>query len=371
MKKLLLVTFAVITFIPAFAYFVSCLTPYISPVAFWPMAFLALGLPYLASSVFILALVWIFIKKRVGLCMFLLFFAGFQNLFATFALNFSEKSSYSKPPESLRVLTWNVRGFDNPTIGPDSLTSVRAQMFQYIAKVNPDVLCLQEFVEHEFPGTFSNTADLRKLGYLYNYKTNAPLNFSNAVSAITSAAIFSKTPMIDTNRVLLGDSSYREYLASAVISFQNKKLRIFTTHFKSINLFASHPVNNNRVIFYGDSNFVYTSSKFEKLRAFAQAHSKEALIAKAEMTKSVFPIVIGLDMNSIPTSYQYHFMAAGLQDAFKLNGWGLGTTMADLPKTLRIDFLLADCRLAIINYCKDEIYLSDHFPQFMDVKWKK
>jgi endonuclease/exonuclease/phosphatase family metal-dependent hydrolase len=76
-------------------------------------------------------------------------------------------------------------------------------------------------------------------------------------------------------------------------------------------------------------------------------------------------------MNSVPTSYPYFKVSSGLQDAFKVKGCGLGTTMSNLPKTLRIDFIFADKRLEIINYHKDEVDLSDHFPQFIDVKWKE
>ena len=371
MKKFFIAPFAVITFVPAFTYFVSCLTPYISPVHFWPMAFLALGFPYLAPVIIILAFIWTFIRRKVALLLFLLFFAGFQNLFATFALNISEKSTISKEPGSLRILTWNVRGFDNPSINADSLTSVRTQMFNYISEVNPDVLCLQEFIEHHLPGTFSNTADLIKRGYTYQYKTNEVVHEVSSGTLVTSSAIFSKIPIIDSGKVMLGDPSYTEYLAFADISFQNKTIRVFATHFKSINLFAGPAGDKNRVVFYGDSDFVYRSTKFEKLKAFGQAHSREALIAKKAINQSPSPVIVGLDMNSVPTSYPYHVMSAGLQDGFKLNGWGLGTTMDNLPKTLRIDFLLADKKLVITNFHKDEVHLSDHFPQFIDVKWKK
>lgn len=370
MRKFFIAALAVITFIPALTWLVSCLTPYISPVHFWPMAFLALGSPYVALVILILAFVWLFIRKKVAIFLFLLFFAGFQNLFATFALNPVATPPVAKDSGSLRILTWNVRGFDNPTIGADSLTSTRAQMFGYIARVQPDVLCLQEFVEHHLPGTFSNTQALQKLGYIYYYKSNEVIHRINGWAMVTSSAIFSKKPIIDSAKVMLGDSSYPEYLASADISFQNKTLRVFATHFKSINLFAQPTDKTNKVIFYGDSDFVYHSTKFEKLKAFGQAHSKEALIAKEVMNRSPFPVILGADMNSVPTSYAYHTMAAGLQDAFKLNGWGLGTTMEDLPKTLRIDYLLVDKKLLIKNFHKDDVSLSDHFPQFIDVSWR-
>ncbi|MCW3082259.1 endonuclease/exonuclease/phosphatase family protein [Segetibacter sp.] len=371
MKKFFFTVLAVITLISALAYFASCFTPYISPVHFWPMAFLALGFPYLAAVILILAFLWLFIRRQAALFLILLFFVGFQNLSSTFALNPFVKSTIAKDTGSLRILTWNVKGFDNPSIGMDTIHSIRKRMFDYIAMVNPDVLCVQEFAEHYVKGTFSNTEDLKKMGYLYVNRTDEINLIANYGTIATGSAIFSKTPIIASSKVLLGDPSYTEYLTSADISFQNKTIRIFSTHFKSLNLFANPSETGNRVRFYGDSNFVYLDSKFSKLKSFAQAHSKEALIAKSAINKSPFPVIIGTDMNSVPTSYPYRTMSANLQDAFKLKGCGLGATMDSLPKTLRIDFLFIDKKLSIKSFGRDEVHLSDHFPQFVDVKWKE
>ena len=369
MKKFLFLAFTIITFLPAVTYFFSCFTPYISPVEFWPMAFLALGFPYLAPVIIVLAIIWFFIDKRVFLALLLLFFLGFQNLFSTFALSPSSTSTNAKVPGSLRVLTWNVRGFDNPSAQMDSLHSVRRQMFDYISKADPDVICIQEFSEHYVKGCLSNTAELIRRGYKHCFKTNEIVRVHSYGDVVSGSAIFSKIPISDTGKILLGDPSYTEYIAFADVLLQNKKVRIFATHFKSLNLFAGPVDTANKVVLYGDSNFIYHKNKFEKLKAFSIAHTKEAFIAKEVISKSPYPVIVGVDMNSVPTSYQLNYMASGLQDAFKLNGWGLGTTMDNLPKTLRIDFLLVDKKLSIKNYRKEVLHLSDHFPQFIDVVW--
>ena len=370
MKKFFIGLFAAITFVPAFTYLVSCLTPYISPVRFWPMAFLALGFPYLAVVLLFLALSWLFIRKRVALFLLMLFFAGFQNLFATFALDPSPKSNFSKDPGSLRILTWNVRGFDNSSEAIDTAHSVRKHIFDYISEVNPDVICFQEFAEHFIRGTFSNTAELRRLGYRYFYRTDEMPRHYPYGTVLSGTAIFSRLPIIDSHKTMLGDTSCPEYLACIDVLLQNKPIRIFATHFKSINLFANPVDTVNKVIFHGDDKFVYEAGKLKKIRVFAQEHAREAAIAKKAIDKSPYPVVVGTDMNSVPASYPYHTMSYGLQDAFKLKGWGLGTTLENLPKTLRIDFLLADKKLSIQKFREDDLHLSDHFPQFMDVSWK-
>lgn len=370
MKKLFISAFSVVTLVSSFVYFACCLTPYISPLSFWPMAFLALGFPYLAPVILFLALCWLFIRRKVALLLLVLFFAGFQNIVASFAIHPKPKSTGKKDPAALRILTWNVRGFDNPSAEYDTPNSVRRQMFDYISKVDPDVLCLQEFAEHYVKGCLSNTAELKKRGYIYIYKTNENVRNHSYGTVVSGSAIFSKLAISDTGKVMLGDPSNPEHICFANVFLENRPVRIFSTHFKSINLFAVPEDTSSKIAFYGDSDFVYHSSKFEKLKAFAQAHTREAFIAKNVILKSPHAAILGTDMNSVPASYQYHYMAKGLQDAFKQKGWGLGTTMADLPKTLRIDFLFVDKKLTIAEFYKDEVHLSDHFPQFIDVRWK-
>jgi len=367
MKKFLTRLFAVITIFATLAYFISCLTPYISPVTFWPMAFFALGFPYLAVVIIILAISWLFVKRKYALFLLLLLFAGFQNLFATFALNPSAPKDSAKEPTSLRILTWNVRGFDNPGFSADSGTSIRKRMYDYIKKTNPDVMCFQEFAEHLFPGVSSNTKELQKLGYIYYYRTDELPHRYVYGTILTGSAIFSKVPIINRGQIRLGDSSYQEHLVYTDVMLQNQKVRIFTTHFKSINLFAKPEDSDNKVIFHGDSNFVYRSTQFEKLKVFGQDHARQSLIVKKALNASPFPVVFTGDLNSVPTSYPYHMISSGLQDAFRLSGWGLGTTLDSLPKTLRIDFFFADKRLRITNYRKDDLPLSDHFPQIVDI----
>jgi endonuclease/exonuclease/phosphatase family metal-dependent hydrolase len=371
MRKVIIGAFVVFTSTVALTWTASCLTPYISPVRFWPMAFLALIFPYLVPVFILVALLWVFINKKIGLLLFLLFFVAFQNLFATFGFNPPPNAATKKPKGTLRILSWNVRGFDIPCAYADSPKALRRQMLAYISEVKPDILCLQEFSEYFVGGCYSNTEELQKRGYVYFYKTNEITQNHGYGPILTGSAIFSKIPITDTGRVMLGDPSYPEYLASADIILNGRPIRIYATHFKSINLFAETPQAGNRIILYGDSNFVYHKSKFEKLKAFAQAHSREAVIAKNAVLKSPFPVVIGTDMNSVPASYQYNVLARGLQDAFKLKGWGLGTTMDSLPKTLRIDYLLVDKQLSIKNFRKDNLHLSDHYHQFIDVSWKE
>ncbi len=369
MKKLLLTCLTVGTFLWVLIYFLSCLTPYITPRFFWPMSFLALGFPYLAAGIIGLIFIWLFIKKKISLFLVVILLAGYQNLFSTVGIHFL-KHPIARPAGALRILTWNVRGFDNPSTYIDTLGSIRQQMFDFIRETNPDIICTQEFTEHFGKGMVSNTTELLDLGYNYYYRTNEMSHLYPYGLVVSGSAIFSRLPITDSGKVMYNDSSYPEHLAYVDIQMQGKPLRIFSTHFKSFNFGSIYIENDNRAKYYGDTNFIYDASKFEKLKVFSQDQVLQSRLAKSILNKSPYPVIFCGDLNSVPTSYQYHTIADGLQDAFLQKGCGLGTTMDSLPKTLRIDYMLVDKKISIKNYFLKQLHLSDHYPQIIDVTWK-
>lgn len=373
MKKFVFRLFCIATFLTSILYFIGCLTPYISPAKVGFLAFFELAFPYLALAILVLILFWLFIHKKIVFLLLLLFLIGYKNILSSVAFHFpfAIENKKQQATTSLHILSWNVRGFDNPSINADSLISKRHQMFELIKQSGADILCLQEFNELYAPGVFSNINDLVTLGYRNYYLTNDTRRVLPWGINISESAIFSKIPLQDTGRVMLGDSSFPEYLGYATIMMDNKPLRIFTTHFKSINLFAQEVDTISTVIFHGDSEYVYKASKLEKLKTFSKEHVMQANIAKDVLNKCKTAFLFSADLNSVPTSHAYHIVSAGLQDAFLQKGWGLGATLDSLPATLRIDYMLASNQINIIEWKKEILHASDHYPQHIKIAWKE
>jgi endonuclease/exonuclease/phosphatase family metal-dependent hydrolase len=371
MKRFLYVSFIVVTWLVSLAYFVSCLTPYINPVHFSILVFFAIGFPFLALSILLIGVVWIFIRKKVPLILLLLFLVGFKNICSTLAFNFSSKSQYQGEENSLRIMSWNVRAFDNPAISGDSPASVRNRMFNYISEVNPDIICIQEFGEFDGPAFYLNTPVLEKMGYKYHCTPKETVTFHPYGVLYSNSAIFSKLAILDSTLIPYNDPTAPENLLCADVQFKGERLRVLSTHFRSMHLFQHVRDPEALVHLHGDSDFVYTASVPEKLTAFEKEHAMQAKIVKDYMNKSKVPIVFAADMNSVPASYAYNVVSAGLQDAFLKKGSGLGGALDSLPRTLRIDYLLVDPKLEIKNYHQQKISLSDHYPHYIDVKWKR
>ncbi|WP_207492003.1 endonuclease/exonuclease/phosphatase family protein [Aridibaculum aurantiacum] len=369
MRKFFYLLLVATTGLLAIVYFVSCLTPYISPVQLWPLAFLALGFPYLALAVLVYIILWLLVKKKVALYLLILLLLGFSNITSTIGFNIFSTEAPGREA-TLRVLAWNVRNFDNPANHADSANSVRRRMFRYIQQVNADVLLLQEMTEYVGPSFLSNNITLRQLGYKYYYKPKEIDNVHPYGTLQQGNAIFSKYPLIDTGSMVLNDPSYPQKILYADIQFEGKPVRLITTHFRSFHLFAKKK-HDPPVPFHNDTGFINNSSNFQKLKVIQQDHAEQAAATRKYIEASPYPVVFAADMNSVPASYAYHKTRGNMRDAFLSKSWGLGGSMDSMPKTLRIDHILVNKEIDIMYYKQQRLSLSDHYPHFADLKWKR
>jgi endonuclease/exonuclease/phosphatase family metal-dependent hydrolase len=370
MKKFFWFVFLAITIPVAIAYFFSCLTPYITPAAFWPLTFLALGFPVLATFLLCIIVVWLIVKRRVALILFVLLLLGYKNLSSTWALSIPHNFNYKKDTSALRIMSWNVRYFDKNERISDTPNSIRQKMIRYIRQANPDVILLQDYADYIGPLYVSNFYTIRdSLGFKYCYTSKDSTLKLGSCDYITGCAIFSKIPITDSNRIVYKNLAEPEGVYYADITFKNRKLRLYTTHLVSMNIRPHPGINNEQGKEKYDSAYKYGRNIIKTLKRYDQKHVKQAEFVKNLTSQSPYPAIITGDFNSVPSSYVYHTIKGDRQDAFLSKGLGLGHTYYALSKTLRIDYILVDRALKISQVTTPVLYLSDHFPVVTDVKW--
>ncbi len=369
MKAFIRKGFAFFTIVSIAVYLLSCLTPFISPIVFWPMTFLALGFPILAAGILLLVLTWFFIKKKTSLLLMLIFLCGYANLRSTFAINLPSSFNYKKDSTTLRIVTWNVRNFDNSARHAEAPDAIRRQMINYLEKLNADVLMCQEFMEYDNPVLYSNTQTMDSLGYHYAYATRDFIMYPSYGKCVYGCVIFSKFPFLDTGKIAFNNLPVLESLAHADISFRGKRLRLFTTHLISMNLRKLEEKRTDAFFPKYDSAFSFQNSMYQKLIHYDSLHVRQAHQLAAVAAQSPYPVIISGDMNSVPNSYVYHTVKGNRIDAFAERGFGLGTTYSSISSTLRIDYIFADPSLKLTQFATPKLYLSDHFPVVADVSF--
>ncbi len=352
-------------------YLLSCLTGYFNPAVFWPFTFLALGFPILAALMIVFSLAWLFFDQRRSLLFFLLIFAGYNNLSNVFAAHPLQSFSQKKDSLALRVISWNVRSFENNAKHAEHPDSTRRRMINYLIEQNADVLLLQEYVEYHNENIYSNNQVLSDtLGYKYFY-TSKDLILQRSYGPVEyGCAIFSKYPLLDTIKMNYNGLAVPESAISASILFNHRKLRLFTTHLVSMNLANSPSDRQDEAFKRYDSAFIYGSSKYTKLRYYDKLHSRQAIQLKKFTSRLKEPAIISGDFNSVPSSFAYNAVKGKLQDAFLKSGFGFGRSYTGISPTLRIDYILADKSFEVLQCVCPRLYLSDHFPVVADFKWQ-
>ncbi len=353
----------------AAVYLVASVTPFFHPKRFWPSTFLSLAFPYL----FIGMLGWLFLvllidrKKIIWLLPITLI--GYRNISSCFGWHLNKSIEQTKQQGSMRLLSWNVSEFIDSRKAVDSPTAIRRQILAFIQSSNADVLCLQDFSSSEQPMYFSNVKHIAdSLHYAHMYFSVDDKRIFKGSKEGYGVVIFSRMPFIDTGRVLYNWMPSPESLIWATVQVNGRPIRFYTTHLRSMRLKLDNPDIANNPFITEESGFSTNTTILGKLRNYDIIHARQAIFIKETLNKSPYPLVFCADLNAVPSSYVYHHIASGLQDAFLRNRFGLGGTFDGIAPSIRIDVVLTSPSLKPIQYFSPPLHLSDHFPIVTDIQ---
>jgi len=298
--------------------------------------------------------------------------AGFKNISNSIALR-TEAWQMQKKPGSLRIMTWNVEAFLDFYPRSDPRSQPRIGIYEAIQRYKPDVICFQEYDNVKGPGYISVEKEINEMGYKYSFISNDSVNiiYHSPDTAYSGSAIFSLMPLLDTERINIRSSDRNENVVQGDILFDNRKLRVFTGHLASLNLYIDTllepPTTDNiyQITYNRKRKIAYRFSAGEK------KHEKEVAIIRRHIEQSPYPAIYCGDNNTTPTSYSYNFLKDGMQDAFIEKGSGIGRTFFELSPTLRIDVCLVDKAFKVLQCTTPQLHFSDHYPIIIDIEWRK
>jgi endonuclease/exonuclease/phosphatase family metal-dependent hydrolase len=345
----------------------------LKPVRWWPISLLGLLFPLLLLVVFVFFLFWLFIPARRpwALLSLITLIIGWSNIHALLAFHPGGRFSTVKPPHSIRILTWNVRSWDEFITRKTGASGHRSKMMEFIARQNADVLCFQEFFEYGDPKQVdANIPYIRQqLHYPYYVFSRDYRRWDGMY--VAGVIIFSRYPITDTllmNYDRTDGIKATESLIAANIDVGGDTVRIFTTHLQSV-LFRGKDFHDLQIIRnVNDSILQASMSIAKKLRYAAAIRAEQAVKVRAQLDSSPYPAVICGDFNDVPNSYTYFTIRGSRRDAFIEKGFGIGRTYAYISPTLRIDYILADPRMTVLQCARFSLPYSDHHPVVADLQ---
>ncbi len=351
-------------------YVVASFTSIINPIYCSALTFLALGFPFILLAMLLANFIAFFCYRKFAFIFSIILLLGSKNIIATTGLHpFTATFKQEKPKGTIRLLSWNVNEFYSSERWRDTANSTRQQTLAFIKVINADIICIQDFKNFlESKNYKSNTLYIRdSLSYKYMYATTDHYPYTQAGEEY-GTAIFSRFPIVDTGRTTYHSKDFPEHISYADILVNNKKIRFYNTHLSSMQLTAERKnAGLNYTYIQDDTAILFNKNKLERIAVFDSFHVKQAELLKEQLNQSPIPFVLCADLNSVPSSYVYHHISSGLQDAFLQKGFGWGPTYDGLSHTLRIDVTLLSPQFKVVQHYSPKLKASDHFPLVTDI----
>lgn len=342
-------------------FLLACLSPFINPANWWVMGFTGLIVPYLIVALILFIIFWLITNPRLALLSFFALCLGWQQISVVFAWHPGPGVNAYKRDNNLRVISWNVRGFNGVSNNKEALKHTRDAIAASILKMNPDLICLQEF-NHSSTRTDNLSLFSKLYPYYYFSKDYVVNDYQSGV------VIFSKYPIVDSGRIKF---PVAESLIYTDIKKGNDTLRVFNTHLQSFK-FGRRDYNDlEKIRGQDDETLAASKNIFRKMRLAFRRRGTQATIVREALDKTPHPSIICGDFNDVPNSFTYFHIRNNWQDAFLRKGFAVGRSFIALAPTLRIDYILTDLNFEVRAFDMVDEALSDHIMLVSDIVLKK
>ena len=324
--------------------FLVYLSPFINPESFSWLNILGTGYPWLLLANLLCVIFWLVAKNRYFLFSLVCIILGWNHMTNFVGINLS-----SSPPteQSVNILSFNTSGFGflAAKTKDKHLQNVKDFTTFINQNGNIDILCLQEV------NSLKAQYVIEKLGFEHELKI-----------PYLGTSILSTRPIVRSGAIEF--TTKTNSCVWADIKFNNKTIRVYSLHLKSNQV----STETEQIIASGDIKQKETWSDikgvFGKFRYTSKIRVQQAQKVQDHIQNSPHPVVLCGDFNETPQSYVYNMLSGNLNDSFHEKGFGLGTTYAGSIPALRIDYILTDPKIKVLDFDIFKEKHSDHYPVF-------
>jgi endonuclease/exonuclease/phosphatase (EEP) superfamily protein YafD len=364
-KKIIAGSFFFLTVICILLLLCSNLALVLNPSSWWLIGVLGLIFPLLLTVTIGCGIIWLFINRKKALLCLIAILISYQNIKNCFAFHLNDDFSEYKEEGNIRVVTWNVALMNLQAPDTQTAANNNAQILTALENLNPDVICLQEFLTTLYPGHKYNILDSishhMNFPYRYYFLNN---NFHKDFHPGT--VIFSKYKIADSSTSVFPAPFFGCVLRTGLL-VDKDTIDVITTRLQSDHLQgedyeALHNLKSSKLA--GTENILY------KLKSGYKKRSEQIDMATQIISRSTRPVIFTGDMNDVPSSYTYSRISKGLQDCWLETGSGIGRTFRFISPTLRIDYILHNKYLKAVQTRRIVTTGSDHYGLVADMKLK-
>lgn len=327
----------------------------ISPERFSLFAYLGLGFAFTFTANILFLFVWCFTRKwKFVVLNVLVMLVCYKPIAAYFPVNvFSGKPS----GKTLKIMTYNVRGFAwDINRGWDK----EHPMIEYIKSVDPDIICMQEYMSVTW-GAKTNTGNL--LAALKDYPYYSMTNLRPGNRFEYGLLCLSKYPIKKVLPIPIVTSDNGAVLYE--IEVDGKRVSVINNHLESNRLASNDKKMYKKFLQQRDSQMLdeVTQSLERKLGGAYKVRAPQAdLIAHYVNEQNTDATIVCGDFNDTPISYVYRTISKNMVDSYVETGFGPKITYHENFFWFRIDFILHSKNVKAYNTTVGRIKYSDHYP---------
>ncbi|MCH8319046.1 MAG: endonuclease/exonuclease/phosphatase family protein, partial [Bacteroidetes bacterium] len=317
-----------INIIVAFFAVIAYLSSYVPPDIFWLSAIFALSIPVMLLLNLFFIIYWFLKKSFRSILSITVLLLGIKFIKSTFIPGFDlDNQNFSL---GLVVVSYNVRVFNTYAHLRDKNNDSSAKMIDWLADINSDIMCLQEFFYDKKSDIFNSIdkiSEKRKGRYYFSIA----LTNSNAQFGIIT---FSKFPIINKGDLDFGNNTLNQatYI-DVIINKSADTIRIYNIHLQSL------LIKGKDIFEYAEErNDILSKSKnlLHLFKTVSILRSRQLDILIRHINNSPYAVVVCGDLNDTPYSYTYQTLNKTLNNAFEKAGNGFGFTYNSKFPFLRI-----------------------------------
>jgi endonuclease/exonuclease/phosphatase family metal-dependent hydrolase len=315
----------------AFFLFITCVSSYLTFQVIPMFSVLNLFVPLLFALNLLFAGYWIYKRKKKFLLSLVTLIIGYF-VFGSF-YGMGNEAGEAKPSD-LKIMTYNVRGFDKYGWSKELNTGER--IIEFIKKESPDIICIQEH-------------DSRRYKQLNQYPYGREIRYSTAGKSVQT--ILSKYPIVGHGSLDLPNTANN--IVYADMLYNGDTIRVYNIHLQSFRIIPSTRTFSDGK--ESEKNYRRLVSTFEK-------QLEQAKIFDAHLRQSTHTNIVCGDFNNTQFSNVYKIVKGNLNDTFLEKGTGFGRTYKLWKIPLRIDYILTDPAFEVVSHTNFDEKLSDHYP---------
>ncbi len=343
----------------------TCLIPFLSAQQWWFIGLMGMMFPILFIGTILFLILWIFIKPLFSLVNLIVLLIGVQQIIVMFAFNGNHVFNINKKAATIRILTWNVQYMEGVANNGKDRIQHREDILKYLTSQHADIICLQEYSNHNSLDTLQTNEQsiLHRTAFNYSYFPSRDSSIKKTFSI--GSIIFSRYPIVDSGYIKYPNSKDKLLFVDLVKGVDT--FRLYTTHLFSFKLGNKDYEAIKNLKEEQEINVDASKSLYSKLKIGLKGRAVQADVVHNALKQSPYPSIVCGDFNDVPNSFTYFRIKGNMQDAFLKKGFGIGRTFRNISPTLRIDYILADTSFSIQQCQVGDIKISDHFPVIADV----